>query len=86
MNNVEGLSEYVWIGIYASLGYIAMGVGLTVMLVLLCCLVSAVAFASERSACGFALASRERWVRKRAKSGFRMARNTYTLPPFTRTA
>ena len=45
MNNVEGLSEYVWIGIYASLGYIAKGVGLTAMLVLLCCLVAAVAFA-----------------------------------------
>ena len=45
MNNVEGLSKYVWIGINASLGYIAKGVGLTVMLVLLCCLVAAVAFA-----------------------------------------
>lgn len=45
MNNVGGLWEYVWIGIYASLGYIAMGVGLTVMLVLLCCLVAGVAFA-----------------------------------------
>jgi len=45
MNNVEVLSEYVWIGIYALLGYIVMGVGLTVMLALLCCLVAAVAFA-----------------------------------------
>lgn len=45
MNNVGGLSEYAWINIYASLGYIAMGVGLTVLLGLLCCLVAAVAFA-----------------------------------------